>query len=257
MLPPAKRRLARADILDHWREELMKRYPHLPLFALLLFVMSVPLLAAPRYVERYSTDNGRDLERVSVTGEIISISGQKAKLLTEDGQHVTVNLGPRRYWEQRGYSIHSGVEVTVGGWGEIYDGDGGYVFAGSIDGPGFYFEMCDSDGYPRWADRDGYRDGWCPSFDWADRCYCDDYDRYIYRDVYYAPPPPRVHVSLGWCWGVPRHNVYWWHHDNHRRHHDDWRHDDRGGHHDRGRHDDRGGNRGHNGDHEKDRRGRR
>ncbi|MBI5060062.1 hypothetical protein HZB60_09830 [candidate division KSB1 bacterium] len=193
----------------------MQRHPHLSLIAMLLLGLGTQLWAAPRYVERYSTDTGRDLDRVSVSGTITSIDGQRATLRTERGAQVTVNLGPRRYWDQRGYSLRSGVDVTVSGWGELYDDDGGFLFAGSIDGPGFYFELWDSDGYPRWADRGDYGYGWHPSFEWADRHYCGDGPRWSERGYYYVPPPPRLHV--GWYWGgPPRHP----HHrcDNHCRH---------------------------------------
>jgi hypothetical protein len=183
----------------------MRRHSYRYLLAILLLGLGTQLWAAPRTVERWSTANGRDLERVSVTGTVTQIEGQRATLRTEDGARVTVNLGPRRFWEQRGYSLRSGVDVTVSGWGDLYGDDGGFLFAGSIDGPGFYFELWDSEGYPQWADRGDYCYDWRPSFDWADRWYCDGDWRG--RDRCYAPPPPPPpRVYFGWYWGHPRHH---------------------------------------------------
>ncbi len=166
--------------------------------ALVVGLMTVAT-AAPKYSERWTTDpDDRDLDRVSVSGKIESIRGQQATMRTEDGQRVTVHLGPQWYWHDKGYSIESGRPATVSGWGSV--DDDGYLFAASISGPGYYFELCDSDGYPRWADRDDFdrgcypthrycRDAWYCDRPHRDRYYCEP-PRWTYR---HCPPPPPPH----------------------------------------------------------------
>lgn len=141
-----------------------------------------------RFVERSSTDSEQDLERVSIRGVVKDIEGQRAMVKTESGEQVTVHLGPRWYWQDKGYSLRSGLEVEVAGWGELYGEDGGYMFAASIHGDGFHFEIADSEGYPRWG---GY---------WDEPCRPCPRRYYGYYDMYYYMPPPR-------CWDGPR--PYW------------------------------------------------
>jgi hypothetical protein len=159
--------------------------------ALLVFVAAA--IAAERRVERYSTDPGKDLERVSVKGKVESIDGQLARLKADDGRTYQVHLGPRAYWRDKGYHLESGVYVTVDGWA----GDDDEIFAGGIYGDGFTIEISDSEGYPRWADRDDYDDEWCPRLD-------------VIRVYYFGGPPPWAHRHY---WG-PR---PWW------THYYDWR----------------------------------
>jgi hypothetical protein len=161
---------------------------------LILLVTAAVAAAQPDYKERISTDPGRDLGRVSVKGKIESISGQKAVLKTEEGRTVRVNLGPEQYWRDRGYHLEAGSRVTVDGWGDIEDEDGGYIYAGDIYGPDFHFEICDSHGYPRWADRDDWDGGWYPS--------------QAFFEVYFFGPPP-YGPPLWWYYSPPR---PWWRH---------------------------------------------
>jgi hypothetical protein len=187
-----------------------KTYSILVLIGILL---ATTVMAAPRVRERYSTDPGRDLERIHVKGKIETITGQKALLVTESGSKITVHLGPQHYWREKGYSLRTGVTVEVSGWGELYDEDGGYCYVAEMTGPGFFFDLADSQGYPRWADGNEYdEDNWRPSLD-------------VY-EVYYGAPPwfwtpaPRywhrpVHPYYG-----PRHGFRPPHHREHGRH---WR----------------------------------
>lgn len=176
-----------------------------PPIALLLVAFVVTAAAQPpRYVERHSTDPGRDLDRVSVIGKIEKIDGQRALLRTSDGEEITVHLGPQHYWHQKGYQLRTGVIATVDGWGELYTEDGGYIFAGSIYGDGFHFDLSDSRGYPRWADRDDWSDDWCPRID--------------YYEVHYHAPPPWQFRPY-WGWGPPPPHGRWQHHPRwHHRH---------------------------------------
>lgn len=175
-------------------------------FCALLIVVaafSLTAFAQPQTKERYSTEPGQDAKRVSVKGKIEKIEGQRALLKTDQGEKITVHLGPEHYWKEKGYQLRSGVDATVDGWGDLYDDDGGFIFAGAIYGNGFHFEVAGSDGYPRWAG--GYWDGWRPDWD------------YFYW-YYMSPPPPHYY------WGPPP--PHWrWHHRPHWRHHRPPRHD--------------------------------
>jgi hypothetical protein len=181
------------------------RSKHLFIITLLLsFAVVASLSAAPRYRERRSTD---DLERVHVRGKIVRIEGQEATLRTDTDRRVTMHLGPRWYWRERGYQLQTGADVMVRGYGEVWDDEGGFVYPYEIEGAGFYIDLADQYGYPRWAPDDGYYDGWRPSV-------------VFYRDYYYCPPPPppprqwyRYHPRHrfprhGYVWG-PRHGWRW------------------------------------------------
>ena len=198
--------------------------------ALLLFgfALATTSQAAPRYRDRSSTDPGNDLERISIRGKVESISGQKALVVTEKGARVTVHLGPQSYWREKGYNLRRGVDVTVDGWGEIDDEDGGYCYAGEISGDGFFFDLSDSQGYPRWADENDYYDGWQPSLDfyigyygWSPTWSWYGQPPRFWRHWYYRP-----HYRY---WG-PR---YGWHHGPYYGPHGGWRH---GGHYDNAPH---------------------
>jgi hypothetical protein len=177
---------------------------------ILTLVVSATLSAQPRYVERNSTAPENDLKRTTVTGKIESIQGSRATLKNQRGENITVNLGPQWYWQEKGYNLREGCEVTVSGWGNTWDDDGGFMFAGSIWGPGFSFELWNSEGYPRWADDRDYYHGWQPDYGWCDnqwRCEPPRYSQHYYRPC--PPPPPR-----NYCWTPPRH-----HYDHYRPHH--------------------------------------
>jgi hypothetical protein len=176
------------------------KHAKLPLLAIAALAFTLTAIAQPRMNERYSSEPGRDLERISVTGKIEKIEGQRALLKTDQGEMITVHLGPEHYWQEKGYQLHSGVDATVDGWGDLYDEDGGFIFAGAIYGDGFHFEFSGSDGYPRWADREDDWDGWRPSWD----------DFYFY---YMGPPPPHFY------WGPPPPDWRWHHGRPHERHH--------------------------------------
>lgn len=171
--------------------------------------------AQPRYKERAATEPGPDLKRQSVQGKVEKIEGQKAVVKTDDGRQVTVHLGPRDYWQKKGYRLQSGARVTVDGWGEDYGDDGGYLFAGGIYGDGFYFELTDSRGYPRWADDDEWYDGWRPRLGYYQQWYWSPfYGGY----VGWGPPPPYWWEPVHWRHRPP---PPWWHrhHPPHHRHH--------------------------------------
>lgn len=187
--------------------------------ALTIVAVAAPLSAQPRYHERYSTDEQNGLKKVTVNGRIESIDGPRATLRTESGDHVSVNLGPRWYWQQQGYNIREGVDITVSGWGDLYGNDGGFLFAGSLWGPGFSIELWNSDGYPRWADDRDYGDGynWRPDYNWCDRQWCCDPPRRYVEYRYCPPPPPRHYCwtpAPRWGWDDRHH---WRGHDRHRR----------------------------------------
>jgi hypothetical protein len=153
------------------------------ILVLMGLLLASTVIAAPRHRERYSTDPGNDVDRIHVKGKIESISGQKALLITDQGSKITIHLGPQHYWREKGYNLHTGAIVDVSGWGELYDEDGGYCYAAEISGDGFFFDLADSHGYPRWADRDEYFEEWHPTIDY--------YEIYYGASPWYWCPPPR------------------------------------------------------------------
>jgi hypothetical protein len=120
---------------------------------------------------------------------------------------MTVHLGPASFWEERGYRLRSGMHVDVTGWYESGRSD---YYAGSIEGDGFYYELCDNQGYPYWADRNYYSD-WRP---------CRSQFNFFFG------------IGLPYYgFGYPaRHHYHHWdhHHHHHHRHWDNHRHHDHG-----------------------------
>jgi hypothetical protein len=133
----------------------------------------------------------QDLKHVSVQGKIERITDQSAVLRTQDGKEVTVHLGPEAYWRDKNYHLNTGAQVTVDGWGEIYDQGGSFIYAGRISGNGYSIELMDSRGYPMWADQGEEGDVWYPS--------------YSVFELYFGSP--WGYGPWGY-WGSP---PYWWH----------------------------------------------
>jgi hypothetical protein len=214
------------------------KYHKLKLAALALLIGALTASAQPADAERYSTEPQRDMKHLNLKGRIEKIEGQRAVLRTEKGERVTVNLGPERFWRERGYHLNEGVRVRVDGWGDLYDEDGGYIFAGGIYGDGFSFEISDSRGFPMWADRDDYDEGWCPQR--------ERFEVYYFGTPWLWGPPPRWWAEPRWRW-----HHYWYRHHyaphpprhwDRDRYHDRDRGRDRDGGRDRDRDRDGGGN---------------
>jgi hypothetical protein len=123
----------------------MKKLMTLSLTLLLMFAFA-PAALSQRYVERHSTDSGNDLQRINFSGKIQSISGQVATVNSDDGTIYKVHLGPRWYWQEKGYSLRSGIRVDVSGW--FSDDDSRTCFAGRVSVTGFSYELDNSYGYP-------------------------------------------------------------------------------------------------------------
>jgi hypothetical protein len=139
----------------------------------------------------------RDLQRKRVAGVVESINGQQAFVRTDQGARVGVRLGPESYWRERGYRLRSGSRVTVDGWCDEANRD--WYFAGSIRGPGFYFELSNGDGIPYWVNDEDYYygAGWGPCCETYDVWYgCQPYP---YRFIA-PPPPPRYYIYWGPRW---------------------------------------------------------
>lgn len=183
------------------------RSKHLFIITLLVSaVVATTLSAAPRYRQRRSTE---DLERVHVRGKVVRIEGRKAMLRTDAGARVAVHLGPQWYWRDRGYRLRTGAHVTVRGYGDVWDDEGGFVYPYEIEGDGFHIDLADEHGYPRWAHDNGYYGGWRPTM-------------VFYDEYYYCPPPPppprrwywrqhwhhRSYPRYGHVW-APRHGWRW------------------------------------------------
>jgi hypothetical protein len=180
----------------------MKR-SFIPALITIVGIAVMTAVAQPRDTERYSTDPGKDMKRVSVEGKITKIEGQRAVLKTEDGRKVTVHLGPERFWRDKGYHLDKGAHVTVDGWGEVYDDDGGFLYAGGIYGDGYSIELMNSRGYPMWADPEDWDDEWYPSY--------SVFELYFGAPWGHGPwgywgPPPRWWRPYGWWQPGLRHH---------------------------------------------------
>lgn len=188
----------------------MRRYWNFLASLVLISIFTAGASAGPkpRTVDGQSSPSSKEqqapLRKQRVEGRVESIKGQTATIKTREGRRVDVNLGPKDYWDRKGYELKEGQPVTVDGF--CSDGNDGPFFAGGIWGPGFHFEMTNDRGYPYWADPDGWYDGWYPRV---------DYYAYYWglpRHYYYGAPP--------WFWGAPP--PYWgpppprW--DRHHRH---------------------------------------
>jgi hypothetical protein len=160
------------------------------------------------------------LSKQKIEGTIESIEDEKAIVRTRDGRRAVVQIGPQSYRDAKNIRLATGQHVSVDGWGEWSGGDRGgegFFFAGGIYGPGYHFEFADNDGYPYWADRNDYWDGWYPSWDAF----------YIY---FWGPPPWWAYAPPPWYYRPP----YWWHRHyqdpyyyprhprGHRHHHPRW-----------------------------------
>ena len=156
-------------------------------------ILLASLLAGTLAMTGVATAERRDLQRKRVEGVVESMNGQQAFIRTDQGARVGVRLGPESFWRERGYRLRSGSRVTVDGWWD--PGESDWYFAGSIGGPGFYFELSNDDGIPYWVNDDDYYygSGWGPC--------CETYDVWYgchpYPDLYTPPPPP------------PRYYFYW------------------------------------------------
>jgi hypothetical protein len=181
-------------------------------YASVLLLCTSVALAQPRRVieDKPAEGTKQPLRKEKIEGKVKSVKDQTAIVRTRDGRDVKVNLGPQDYWQEKGYRLHEGDDITVQGWRPDGRGDDDWFFAGGIWGPGFYFELSNDDGYPYWCPRDDYWAGWYPTYEY-------------YHRFYWGPPP--------WAWGPPR--PHWgppppWHHrrdyapppppDRHRRH---------------------------------------
>jgi hypothetical protein len=185
---------------------------------LLSLAITASAQPAPRNNERVPV-----LKESQIEGTVESVRGDEAIVRTQEGWKVNVNLGPERFWRERGYRLEPGVRVHVRGWRQGDDFEGPF-FAGTIWGPHFRFTLTNEAGYPFWADPADCAAGWYPTW--------DDY-YYLYWGPYgprwwaYGPPPP-----------PPAPPMWWRHHHPGRRGHGPGRYyDDRGP---RGHGDDRG-----------------
>lgn len=165
--------------------------------------------AAPRFLQNKKPEDAKkQLTKRNVAGTVESISDGKAVIRTEDGRKALVQLGPDSYLEKKGYRLNPGDRVSVDGYGEWGTGGemagaDGFFVAGGIYGPGYYMELCGSDGYPYWADPYDYWDGWYPSWDTFYVFFWGPPPWWAYAPPppwYYGPPPP---------WWGRHHHPYW------------------------------------------------
>ncbi|MCB1058753.1 MAG: hypothetical protein KDB65_00850 [Calditrichaeota bacterium] len=125
--------------------------------AVLLTSLLCMLVIATAAQARYRDD---DLARIRIEGYVESIRGQIAYVRDDCGTMFRVHLGPAWYWDDRDYRLYSGSYVSIVAWMD-YEED--YCYAGEIRGRDFCYDLCDSNGFPRWSDRDYCETAWRPT----------------------------------------------------------------------------------------------
>ena len=169
-----------------------------------------------------SDDNAVDynLVRTEIRGYVDAVVGQEAYIITDDGQEIGVQLGPKSYWDEHSYYLPEGEYVTMDVWYDPYGEYTDWYFAGEIWGPGFHFALMNQYGVPYWVIVNddyyyglGYRASCVSYVIWFD---CPPY-YFVYLIM---PPPPPYYYS---CYYGPRWRGHYsdWHH-HHYRDHGDW-----------------------------------
>jgi hypothetical protein len=89
-------------------------------------------------------------EWLTFGGEVVSVDMTSLTLQTDDGQVLSVQLGPEWFWSGQGVSLVPGEHVTVLGFEE-----NGQFQVGQIipESSGTALQLRDSDGRPLWAGR--------------------------------------------------------------------------------------------------------
>jgi hypothetical protein len=114
-----------------------------------------------RYYHRTLAGQYTQMERVQIHGVLERIDGRECTIRTSDNRIVRVMTGPESYWADRGYHMALGQAITVTGW---YPEDNkGWLYAGSITGPGMSFSLASASGMPYWVES-GEQDRTSPSY---------------------------------------------------------------------------------------------
>jgi hypothetical protein len=83
-------------------------------------------------------------------GELVSLDTSGLTLRTDDGQSVTLQLGPEWFWSKQVESLVPGEHVTVLAFEEDGELKAGQI---SLEGGGYVLQLRDADGRPLWAGR--------------------------------------------------------------------------------------------------------
>lgn len=226
--PPPNLSIQLTEQDKFYDNEVKMRYRML-LLASLMLAGTLAMTTVAGAVHRSSTVKGQEMTRSRISGTIESIQGERATVITEDGEQIGVALGPREYWGQRGGRLTGGSQVSMDVWGDPY-GRTDWFFAGAIWGPGFHLELTNDYGVPYWVDDFERYDDWSPCYDQ----YTDWYGCGPGVYNYVLPPPPPVRYYQYYPRGCYPH-----HYRTYYRSYDYGRHDryyDGGGRHDRGHH---------------------
>jgi hypothetical protein len=89
-------------------------------------------------------------EWLTLTGQVVSVDTSDLTLQTDDGQTLTVGLGPEWFWSEQGVTVAPGERVTVRAFEE-----GGEIKVGQIilETSGTVLQLRNDDGRPMWAGR--------------------------------------------------------------------------------------------------------
>jgi len=89
-------------------------------------------------------------EWFTLTGQVTSVDTTGLTLQTDDGQTLSIDLGPEWFWSDQGMTLAAGERVTV----QVFDEDG-EIKIGQIrlESDGTLLQLRDDDGRPLWAGR--------------------------------------------------------------------------------------------------------
>ena len=89
-------------------------------------------------------------EWFTLAGQVTSVDTTGLTLQTDDGQTLSIDLGPEWFWSDQGVTLDAGERVTV----QVFDEDG-EIKIGQIrrESDGTLLQLRDDDGRPLWAGR--------------------------------------------------------------------------------------------------------
>ena len=89
-------------------------------------------------------------EWFTLAGQVTSVDTTGLTLRTDDGQTLSIDLGPEWFWSDQGLTLAAGERVTV----QVFDKDG-EIKIGQIrlESDGTLLQLRDDDGRPLWSGR--------------------------------------------------------------------------------------------------------
>jgi len=119
----------------------------------IIIISATTVLSRPRW--RGNRDNclrrGDGGEQVTLEGKIKDAERPEITMDVDGREHM-LHVGPRWYWEEKGYTVEEGQDVKITGAVEEIDGVL-HVYLQTIEAGGKSIELTDENGVPVWAGR--------------------------------------------------------------------------------------------------------